>query len=138
MSTKWYTVCTKFTEDELRIIDQACVKYKTNRSQIIREFLKLGLKIDEYSEIITNPNSPMTKTVSPIIKTIFNKKIMKKIEKEIEKKESKIPTDVKQKAINAIHNTNAKFRVFEKHNPVGAPSQKPGKRGRPSKKEQIL
>ncbi len=138
MATKWHTVSTKFTEDELQIIDQACIKYKTNRSHIIRVFLSLGLKMEEFSQIINDPKSPTAKIVLPIIKTIFNKNTMKKMENDIEKKDSKINPKIKQSVLNQVQNTNSKFKVFEKHNPVGAPSQKHGKSGRPSKKDMSL
>jgi hypothetical protein len=131
MAIKWHTVCTKLTKEELEIIDQACIKYKTNRNEMIRVFLQIGLKFEEYSQAITDPNSALAKTMSPIVKTVFNKKAIKQLEKGIEKKESKIPRQIKQNAINSIQATNSKYKIFEKHNPVGAPKQRPGKRGRP-------
>ena len=135
MATKWHTVSTKFTDEELQIIDHACIKYKTNRSHIIRILVSVGLKIEEFSQIINDPKSPTAKTLIPIIKTMFNKKTLTDLEKEIDKKQSKINPAIKQSAINQVQNTNTKFKVFEKHNPVGAPSQKHGKSGRPSKKD---
>lgn len=131
MSTKWHTVSTKFTEEELQIIDQACIKYKTNRSHMIRIFVKVGLKFEEFSEIIDNPNSSIAKTILPIVKTMFNKKSIRKLVEEIEKKESKLKPEIKHESINKVQKINQKFGVFEKHNPVGSPSKKPGKRGRP-------
>lgn len=138
MSTNWNTICTKFTDDELRIIDQACIKYKTNRSKLIQRLVTLGLKIEEFSEIINAPNSALAKSMSPIVKTMFNKKAIQKLEKETERKLSKIKPKIKQKAIDDVKNLNHKFQTFEKHNPVGAPSQKHGKRGKPSRKDTSL
>lgn len=93
---------------------------------MIRTFVRIVLKLEELSEIINAPNSALVKSMSPIVTTTFNKKTIQKIEKE---------TEIKQKAMDDVKNLNHKFQTFEKHNSVGAPSQKHGKRGKPSRQD---
>lgn len=131
METNWHTVSVKLTDEELRIIEEYQNRHNVSRSKLIRIMMLGSLRALKMLDIIADPNSALAKTAMPIVKSIFNKKILKQIEKESKKKFDKIKPETKAQAIKDYNKVKDDISKFTKHNPVGAPSQKHRKRGRP-------
>lgn len=134
MGTKWHTVSVKISDEELRIIEDYQKKHNASRSKVIRSLMIGTLYLLKMSEIM-KPDSELAKTSKPVATSFFNKKNVKQIEKQLKIKLDRIKPETKAKAIQDLNKVNDDMNKFTNHNPVGAPTQKPRKRGKPKRSE---
>lgn len=131
MSAEHPKVSASFTNQELQVIKRVQNLLKLNTNQFTRRCMIAGINAILCEKIVQSTDAALPQMVTPIIKELFNEKKLKKIETRLEKEMKKTPITIRKKAEEEIKLLNDMMQVFYTHNPVGAPSQKPGKRGRP-------
>lgn len=131
MGTNWTRVTVPFTDKEIEIIKQLQKKYNVSRAKAIRVLFTACLYLDKMKDIVADPNSPMFKTMKPIVDSIFTTEIFKKIESKSDAGFSKVKPEVKNKAMQDFQTVQNDMKKFTNHDPVGKKPSPKRPRGHP-------
>lgn len=138
MPTEWPKITASFTTEEMEIIEKVRSLLKTNKNKFVRACLITGIVYVLLNRIIQSKKTGLPKVTKPIVLKLFPEEKIEKLKIELESEMQNISRKERDKAIEEIKLLNEIQKIFQTHNPVGAPSQKCGKVGRPSKKEMRL
>jgi len=131
MSVEWSRICASFTKEEILVIQKVQNHLNLNKNQFARRCMKTGVVTVLLDRLLRSKKTGLPQVARPIVSEIFPRKRIEQINKKLEKVMKKIPHDVRKAAEEEAKLLNEVIQVFSKHNPVGAPSQKPRKRSRP-------
>ena len=131
MSAEWPKLCASFTEDEMKIIQRVQKLLNLNKNQMARRCMVAGIGLILTQRLIQSQKTGLPKVAKLIVKEVFNKRTIRQIDERINKKMAKIDPKIKKEAEEEVQLLHDIMQVFYRHNPVGAPSQKYGKRGKP-------
>src|SRR2546427_5113856 len=126
----WRNLSARFTEEEMKVIEQVQKVYKWNRSQLVRASVRTSISVLLANALTMNEKSPLVQAMLPILKKMFPEEKRNEIEQGIEKIKAENPELVK-KAEEDAKILSESMKPFETHNRRGAPKRKAGKRGRP-------
>ena len=131
MSTNWTRVTVPFTDKEIEIIKQLQKKYNVSRAKAIRVLFTACLYFDKMKDIVADPNSPMFKTIKPLVDSFTTPEILKRIEQISDEGFSKVKPEVKHKAIQDFQTVQNELKKFTNHDPVGRKPSPKRPRGHP-------
>lgn len=138
MSSEWPKISASFTTEEMEVIERVRNLLKTNKNRFVRTCILSGIVHILLIRILQSKKTGLPKVAKPIVDNIFTKEKIAQIEKEIDKAMQLVTHKEKDQGMDEVNLLKDIAKMFLQHNPVGAPSQKRRKVGRPSKKEMSL
>ena len=121
---------TKFTEEEMAVIRPIMKAYKWDNYNFLRQAALMGTNMIMTSLAVADPNSPLSKSLEPILKP-FAELVEQHFEGKEEEIRSKLDPAILKKAEEDAALINQSREVFKKHDRRG-PKSDPPTRGRHS------
>src|SRR5690242_4205770 len=111
----WRNLSAKFTEEEMKVIEQVQKLYNWNHSQLVRASVRTSILALLANVLTANEKSPLVQAMLPMLKKTFDDEKMKEIEQGLEKIKEENPELVKKVEEDAkILSESSK--PFETHN----------------------
>ena len=129
--TKWISVSTTFSEEELAIIDEVAKRTNISRSELVRRCVVGIVTATRLMTVLGNQRLAVTKAANTMVKKMFDEKTVKELEKEASKIKASIKPQTYRNNEKRYKKIHEEGRVFREHRPRGRPKSKTRKRGRP-------